>query len=49
MMYEMKAELFAKSTVKGVEAEFDIAEYLADLAKANGHADEIDPPDFTWR
>lgn len=42
MMYEMKAELFAKSTVKGVEAEFDIAEYLADLAKANGHADEIE-------
>lgn len=42
MMYEMKAELFAKSTVKGVEAEFDIAEYLADLAKANGHSDEIE-------
>lgn len=42
MMYEMKAELFAKSTVKGVQAEFDIAEYLADLAKANGHADEIE-------
>lgn len=42
MMYEMKAELFAKSTVKGVKAEFDIAEYLADLAKANGHSDEIE-------
>lgn len=42
MMYEMKAELFAKSTVKGVEAELHIAEYLADLAKANGHSDEIE-------
>lgn len=42
MMYEMKAELFAKSTVKGAEAELHIAEYLRELAKAHEHADEVE-------
>lgn len=42
MMYEMKAELFAKSTVKGAEAEINVADYLVDLVKANGHSDEIE-------
>lgn len=41
MMYEMKAELFAKSSVKGMEAELHIAEYLADLVKAHEHNDEV--------
>jgi len=42
MMYEMKAELFAKSTVKGAEAELHVRDYLADLVAAHNHADEID-------
>lgn len=41
MMYEMKAELFAKSTVKGVEAELHIRDYLVELVAAHNHADEI--------
>lgn len=42
MMYEMKVELFAKSTVKGAEAEIHIRDYLAEFAASHGHADEID-------
>jgi hypothetical protein len=42
MMYEMKAELFAKSTVKGAEAELHIRDYLVDLAASHEHADEIE-------
>ena len=41
IMYEMKAELFAKSSVKGVVAEFNVAEYLADLVKSHGHNDDV--------
>lgn len=41
MMYEMKTELFAKSTVKGAEAELHIRDYLADLVAAHNHSDEI--------
>lgn len=42
MMYEMKAELFAKSTVKGAEAELHIHEYLTKLVAENDHSDEIE-------
>jgi hypothetical protein len=42
MIFDMKAELFAKSTVKGAMAEADIAEYLAELTKKEGHSDEIE-------
>lgn len=42
MMYEMKAELFAKSTVKGAESELHVAEYLRDLVKAHDHPDEVE-------
>jgi hypothetical protein len=41
MMYEMKAELFAKSTVKGAEGEQHIQEYLENLVTENGHSDAI--------
>jgi hypothetical protein len=41
MMYEMKAELFAKSTVKGPEGELHIQEYLEKLVAENSHSDEI--------
>jgi hypothetical protein len=37
MMFEMKAELFAKSTVKGAEAEIHIRDYLTELVKAHSH------------
>ncbi len=42
MMYEMKAELFAKSTVKGAEAELHIRDYLVDLVASQSHQDEIE-------
>lgn len=42
MMYEMKAELFAKSTVKGAEGEQHIQEYLENLVTENGHSDAIE-------
>ncbi|OYU00702.1 MAG: hypothetical protein CFE36_14475 [Sphingomonadaceae bacterium PASS1] len=42
MMYEMKSELFAKSTVKGAEAELHVRDYLVDLVDSHSHADEID-------
>ena len=41
MMYEMKAELFAKSTVKGAEAELHIRDYLVELVSENGYKDEV--------
>jgi hypothetical protein len=41
IMYDMKAELFAKSAVKGIEAELHIAEYLTDFIKANGYNDDL--------
>lgn len=42
MMYEMKAELFAKSTIKGAEGELHIHEYLEKLVAENSHSDEIE-------
>jgi len=42
MMYEMKAELFAKSTVKGTEAELHIHEFLTKLVSDHNHSDEIE-------
>jgi hypothetical protein len=42
MMYEMKAELFAKSTVKGAEGEFHIKEYLKKLVTDNDYSDAIE-------
>lgn len=42
IMYEMKAELFAKSTVKGAEAELHIRDYLVDLVASQSHQDEIE-------
>ncbi len=41
MMYEMKAELFAKSTVKGAEAELHIRDYLVELVSENDYKDEV--------
>ncbi len=41
MMYEMKAELFAKSTVKGAEAELHIRDYLVELVANHNHADDV--------
>jgi hypothetical protein len=42
MMYEMKAELFAKSTVKGAEGELHIKEYLEKLVTDNDYSDAIE-------
>jgi hypothetical protein len=42
MMYEMKAELFAKSTVKGTEAELHIRDYLAELVSEHGYNDDVE-------
>src|SRR5512139_467020 len=42
MLFDMKAELFARSAVKGTLAEADIADYLAELTKENGHTDRIE-------
>jgi hypothetical protein len=41
IMYDMKAELFAKSAVKGIEAELHVAEYLTDFIKAHGYNDDL--------
>ena len=41
IMYDMKAELFAKSAVKGIEAELHVAEYLTDFIKAHGYNDDV--------
>ena len=41
MMYEMKSELFAKSTVKGAEAEIHIRDYLIELTGTHSHADDV--------
>lgn len=42
MMYEMKSELFAKSTVKGAEAELHIHDFLTKLVADHNYSDEIE-------
>ena len=42
MMYEMKAELFAKSTVKGAEAEIHIRDYLVALVSEHDYKDDVE-------
>ncbi len=40
--FDMKAELFSKSSAKGAEAEEDIAEYLTELNKKEGNNDLVE-------
>jgi len=42
MMYEMKAELFAKSTVKGAEGELHIRDYLVELVSEQNYKDDVE-------
>ena len=42
ILFDMKAELFARSAVKGTLAEGDIAEYLNEVAKEQGSKDRIE-------
>ena len=42
IIFDMKAELFARSAVKGSLAEADIAEYLSEFVKAQGSKDRIE-------
>jgi len=42
MMFDMKAELFARSAVKGSLAEADIADYLTELNKEHGNSDRVE-------
>lgn len=42
MLFDMKAEIFARSSVKGVIAEADVAEYLAELNNKEGHSDRVE-------
>ena len=42
MLFDMKAELFARSSVKGALGEAEIAEFLTEFAKEQGHNDRIE-------
>jgi len=42
IIFEMKAELFARSAVKGTLAEADVAEYLTEFNKEQGNKDRIE-------